>query len=69
MSIIAGAGTKEFDFRLLSPGWAVFADAFDNGSHEGVMHQIEAGIAADYELFRLHLHIFGEQFFSFGDPV
>ena len=68
VAVVTGAGTEEFDFIQLGPG-GVPAGAEEHETDHGIIHQIEAGVAADNDLFRGDVQQTGEQFFCFRDAI
>ena len=69
MPIISGAGTDKFQRGLPAPGDGIVAHPMQHGAQKGVVHQIEAAVAANDDFFRCHAHVIGKQFFGFRQPI
>ena len=69
MPVVARAGAQELHVALAAPGRRSRGHSKENRPGHRVVHQGEAGVAADDQLLGRHLHVVGEKRLGLGDPV
>ena len=68
MAVVSGCRTEESDVRKVFPR-SVSLGAENIMPHDGVIHHVEAGVAADNDFFHRNAEEIGEQFLGFRNAV